>query len=265
MQRSVIKPIARTILLILLVCAWVRPIHAESQKPTLVIATVENLPPFVYIESGKLTGIAVDVVTELAKRAGFDVKIQTYPWARVLQQLQDGQVDGAFSVYEKEERKEFCLYTGVIHYDELRIATRSDRQFDFSGIKSLYGKTIGKGRDVYVGSEFDAAVRDGKISVSEVNDMDMSNIKKLYAGRVDAVIGSPAAMMYYAESLKMERDIVLLPVPLRAKIPAYFVLSKHSALANKEKWQRKIQAILMKMETDGTSRAINRRYGYVMP
>lgn len=237
-------------------------IHAEAADNTLLFATVDNIPPFVFVEDGKLTGISIEIIHELARRGGFEVAIETNPWARVLLRLRNGEVDGAFSVYESDERKIYGLYTGIIHYDELSIATRKDRQFPFSSLESLYGKVVGKGRDVFVGPEFDSAVREDRFILVEMDDMKMNNIKMLYAGRLDAVIGSPVALMYYAKMLGMHGDIVLLPTPLRDKIPAYLVLSKNSALKNKVGWQRKITALLDEMHADGTIRAINQKYGW---
>ena len=143
-------------------------------------------------------------------------------------------VDGAFSAYMKEERKAYSLYTGIIHYDELRVAVKKGKEFPFSGIESLYGKTVGKGRGVYAGDAFDSAVGKGKIFLFDVDDMNMSNIRKLHEGRLDAVIGSPVAMQHYARELGY-KDIVLLPGALREKIPAYLILSKHSGLKHKKR------------------------------
>jgi len=233
---------------------------AQQQKPLLLLATVDNIPPFVFMEDGKLTGISIDIIHELARRAGFDVSIETYPWARVLRQVENGEIDGAFSAYETEQRKAFCLYTGMIHYDELRLATRKDKQFHFETIEDLYGKVIGKGRNVFVSDAFNAAVDEGKIILSETNDMNMSNIKKLHAGRVDAVIGSPEAMLRYAMELGVENDISLLKTPLREKIPAYLVLSKNSMLKNKREWQDRLTSVLNAMWADGTIQSINAKY-----
>lgn len=244
-----------------LVAALLSPILGARAKDILRLATVDNIPPYVFMEDGKITGISVDVIRELARRGGFAVEIETAPWARVLLGLETGEVDGAFSAYETEERKTFCLYTGRIHYDELRLAVRRDRRFDCHGLRSLYGKLVGKGRNVWVSKEFAEAVADGRIKLVETDDMRMINIKMLEAGRLDAVIGSPAAMLYYIRKLGYEKDIVVLPGALKERIPAYLVLSRASRLKNKEAWQRLLTRVLDAMHADGTIRDINAKYG----
>lgn len=233
-------------------------------RTTLTFASVDNIPPYVFVEDGKLTGLSIDIINELARRSGFAIKISTFPWARVLLELEQGSVDGAFSAYMKEERKKYCLYTGIIHYDELRVAARKGSEFPFTGIESLYGKVVGKGRGIYVSDAFDQAVIMGNITVSEIDDMNMTNIKKLHEGRLDAVVGSPVAMMHYANTLGYE-NIVLLPGKLRDRIPAYLVLSKHSDLENKKDWQKTITQQLQKMRADGTIRTIYKRYNVDIP
>ncbi|WP_316899547.1 transporter substrate-binding domain-containing protein [Pseudodesulfovibrio indicus] len=239
--------------------------RASAAEDTLRLATVDNIPPYVFRENGALTGISIDVINELAERGGFKVRITTLPWARVILGLEEGSLDGAFSAYETEARKRFCLYSGRVHFDELGIAVRADRQFAYTGLESLYGKTVGKGRRVWVSEPFQHAAEMGRIRLVETDDMRMTNIKMLDAGRLDAVIGSPEAMLHYARRLNIAERIVVLPQRMREGIPAYLVLSRASPLEGKEEWQGRLTRLLDQMNGDGTIRAINRRYGVLGP
>lgn len=250
----------RAFVVVLLLAVMAVPCRALSLDRPLRLGSVDNIPPYVFRQGGRLTGLSVEIIAELARRGGFEVEIETSPWARVLLRLEQGGVDGAFSAYMTKERKAFCLYTGIIHYDELRVAVKKGREFSFTGIESLYGKAVGKGRGGYVSKPFDQAVKEGRIVLDETDDMKMLNVKKLHEGRLDAVIGSPIAMLYYAQELGLD-DIVLLPGVLKERIPAYLVLSRHSILRGKKAWQRKLAGLLAEMHADGTIRAIYRRYG----
>lgn len=227
---------------------------------TLELSSVDNIPPYVYKENGELVGISIDIIDELSRRGGFEVVIKVEPWARVLLSVEQGLVDGAFSAYRTEERERFCLYTGIIHYDELRVAVRKGDEFAFTGIESLKGKLIGKGRGVFVSREFDEAVSNGDITLFETNDMKMTNIKMLHEGRLDAIVGSPVSMRDYANKLGYD-NIVILPKQLKKAIPAYLVLSKNSDLENKMEWKRKLTELLSVMHADGTIARIYERYG----
>lgn len=231
-----------------------------AQAETLLLGSVDNIPPYVFKEDGILKGVSMDIINEVARRGEFKVKFKVEPWARVLLDVEEGAVDGAFSLYKTNKREGFCLYTGVIHYDELRVAVVRGQEFPLDGIESLWGKVVGKGRGVFVSKEFDKAVTQGKILLVETNDMKMTNIKMLHIGRLDAVIGSPVSMQDYANKLGYT-DIVVLPGELKKAIPAYLVLSKQSELENKKAWQQKLSEILEQMHTDGTIPAIYERYG----
>lgn len=235
---------------------------AQGSNRPLRLATVDNIPPYVYRENGNLTGLSIDILTELARRGDFRITYEVYPWARVLFLTENGKVDGAFSAYRTKERERTFIYTGVVHYDELRIAVKKGHEFPFTGIESLHGRCIGKGRGVFVSEEFNRAVDMGDISVQETDDMRMTNIKKLHEGRLDGVIGSPVAMLDYANKLGYD-DIRLLPGELKDAIPAYLVLSRKSALENKKQWQEKLTRLLEEMHADGTITAIYERYGIV--
>jgi polar amino acid transport system substrate-binding protein len=225
----------------------------------LHLATVDNFPPFSFQEKGALTGVAIDVVNEMAKRLGISVEIKAYPWSRVLKSIEEGVVDGGFSVFEKEERKAFCLYTGIIQYEEYHLFVKKGKEFPFSGIKDLYGKTIGIDRGVFVSKEFEKAVTELKIFVEEVNDMQMLNVKKVSQGRVDALIGDMEVIPYYAQVSGLAGQIVSLG-SVHEKQASYLVLSKNSALPNKAEWQQKITTALKNIWEDGTYQQIVKRF-----
>ena len=134
---------------IVLACFSIAIAVAES-KPRITLGTVENLPPFTYYEDNKLVGIDIDVIMEIGKLAGIEMSIIPLPWARVINELQSGKIDGAFSVYEVESRKDFCVYLGIMHYDNLGFCVRKGYEFEYHSVSDLYNKVIGKGNGVYI-------------------------------------------------------------------------------------------------------------------
>jgi polar amino acid transport system substrate-binding protein len=235
--------------------------HAAESPTTLRLATVDNFPPFSYMESGNLTGIDIDLVYEMARRINISVQIQTYPWARVMGSVKSGEFDGAFAAFETAERQAFCLYVGVLHVEEFYLFVRKDNAFAYTQIPDLYGKRVGIDRGVYVGEAFERAVNDGRITLEEVNDMGMINIRKLNAGRIDAVIGDLGVMNYHLKLLGLEQRIVALQ-PIREPTPAYLVLSKASKLKNKVELQDRMRKALHDMWNDGTYHLIYNRHVY---
>ena len=157
----------------------------RAQSPPLTLATVDNFPPFSYMDKGRLTGIDVELIHEMARRLDISVRIQAYPWARVMSSVKRGEVDGAFAAFDTQERQRFCLYVGMLHAEEFYLFARKDNEFPYAQISDLYGKRVGIDRGVFVSDAFEQAVAAGRIAREEVNDMGMINIRKLNAGRID--------------------------------------------------------------------------------
>ena len=225
--------------------------HADEPQNVIILGSVDNFPPFAYNADGKLTGVDIDVVNEMAKRIGINVRIKIFPWARLMDSVQKGSIDGGFAAFETEARKNFCLYTEPLHYEEYYLFVKKGNEFSYSGISDLYGKKVGKDRGVFVNEEFEHAAKKGKFILEEINDMSMLNIKKLNIGRLDAAIGDLGAMLYYAKLSGVEKNIIPLS-PINEKTAAYLVLSKNSQLKNKTEMQKKMQSALKEIREDGT-------------
>lgn len=232
--------------------------NAMSQ-PTLRLATVDCFPPFAYIEQGRLTGVDIDVVYEMARRLELQVEIKAYPWVRVIESVKNGTVNGGFAAFETEERKTFCLYTGILHFEELHVFVKKGNEFPFAHIEDLYGKIIGKEIGVFISDEFEQAVKEHKIQVEEVTDTDMLNLKKLSLERIDAIIGDFGVTSYHAKQLGIGKEIVSLG-PIYEKQAAYLILSKKSALPHKAELQQKMKATLTEIWEDGTYQTILDRH-----
>lgn len=50
----------------------------------LIIGAVEDLPPFQYVEAGKIMGIGIDITHEICKRLGIEAEFQAFPFKRYL-------------------------------------------------------------------------------------------------------------------------------------------------------------------------------------
>ncbi|MBF0099533.1 MAG: amino acid ABC transporter substrate-binding protein [Desulfobacterales bacterium] len=230
-----------------------------SAETILKLATVDNFPPFAFIDNGKLTGVAVDVIHEMANRIGIKVQIKAHSWIRVIESVKDGSSDGGFSAFMTEERKEFCLYTGIIQYEQYHVFVKKGKEFSFSQLSDLYGKTIGIDRGVFVSRDFQQAVNDHKFILEEVNDMAVLNVKKLNHGRIDAMIGDYGVVPYYAKISGFEGKIISLG-PIHEKQASYLILSKKSSIPNIQELQVKMTKVLNEIWEDGTYQKLMNQY-----
>lgn len=86
---------------------------ALAQKPHIVLNT-EIKPTLQYMKGGELTGVAVDIVKEVFKRADISYEIKVYPWARAMYTTETMENSGIFSIVRTPEREK--MYSWSIEY-----------------------------------------------------------------------------------------------------------------------------------------------------
>ncbi len=97
-------------------CA-INPVNAgaeESLPKTLTVAYLYNgAPPLSYTNKGEHTGILIDIVKEIGKRAGIDIKMKMLMREEINQRIAAKKIDGVIvGIYHKNDvRKEGFLYS----------------------------------------------------------------------------------------------------------------------------------------------------------
>lgn len=93
-------------------------------------------------------GILADLAREIGKEAKLDIMIDFKPWARVINELQAGRLDGTYCVIKTKERKNF------LHFSKkpiLKLANGffrlKDTEIDYNNPQDLIGLRVGALRD----------------------------------------------------------------------------------------------------------------------
>jgi polar amino acid transport system substrate-binding protein len=90
-----------------LLCALAAPAHALT-------ALTEYNPPFNFMEKGKLTGVSVDIVTEMGKRAGVPLTLQLLDWNKGYNDVQTKRDTCLFSTARLPNRENVFKWVGPI-------------------------------------------------------------------------------------------------------------------------------------------------------
>lgn len=98
----------------------------------LTLLTEEN-PPFNYTEKGKVAGLSTEVVSELGKRAGITVQIQSLPWGTAYVATQANKETCLYSTARLENRERLFFWIGPIANDKWVLIGRSD----FAGVNKV--------------------------------------------------------------------------------------------------------------------------------
>ena len=166
----------------------------------------EEFPPFQYYDSGRLTGISIDIVQALQQKIGNSDSIRVYPWTRGLRLLESKPNSALFSTMKTPERKSRYKWVGPLA--ELRMVFFKKKGSPIQ-LKSVDdAKKISKiGVTKNVGAhELLLGLGFGNLDVLE-SGADESNIKKLIRNRIDLWPTSYFAGLYSAKKMGYEGQI----------------------------------------------------------
>ncbi|CAM3899551.1 transporter substrate-binding domain-containing protein [Vibrio aquimaris] len=148
-----------------------------------VTAAQDPWAPFVQKDSSN-PGVSVEILTEAMKSQGYDVDFKIMPWTRALNEVKDGRIDILVATWFTNERTAFLNYSEPYLENSLKFIKRKGDAFEYNGMDSLSGKTVGIIRNYGYGDDFLGA---SNFKKPEANDL-VSNAKKLVAKRIDLTL-----------------------------------------------------------------------------
>lgn len=173
----------------------------------------DPLPPFNFVENGRVQGIAVDILREISAMAGtpFDASdVNMIPWVRAykLAQTQNGAV--LFSMARTEQREKLFKWVGPIH--SITIGLIGKREMMLSSLDKLAKYRVGTVKD---SAPEQMLVRQG-IPAIDLRRLasPVLNIRKLAEGRIDlfAHVDMPSAYIMESEGIDPQRFRVVYPL-----------------------------------------------------
>lgn len=177
--------------------AWCSIGMAQAEE-IKVGANIGNVPWEFQDASGNMVGFEVDLITEIGKRLGKDVKIENIPFNGLFSAVQSGQIDAAVSSITITEKRLQSVSFAQPYYDSDQSLTVTTA----SGLKSLddlKGKTVG----VDTGSTGDmwATENQAKYGITEIRKFEglAPAMLDLEAGRIDGYISDIPALQYYVK------------------------------------------------------------------
>ena len=147
-----------------------------------ITAAQDPWPPFVQDQAE--AGLSVDLVRAALEHEGYELEMTIMPWARAIDQVKNGNIDVLVATWYTEERTAYLRYSEPYMQNQLKFIKQAGDNFEFDGLASLSGKTVGVVRDYGYGDEFSNAPN---FTRPETNNI-ASNLLKLKAGRIDLTL-----------------------------------------------------------------------------
>ncbi len=205
--------------------------HAQAE--TWIVGAEENFAPYnYYAENGTFSGIDVEIMQAAAARIGVTLKFQPAPWARVMVQLEQNEIDFAFQLKPTSDRFEAFHMVGPFRKGSTVFATLAGSEIEFTSLYSLKPYVIGTVRGyVYPGKFADATYL-----VKEETEGSKLNLLKLLNGRVNLIVADKHSIAFAARSLGRLEEIRFLE-PALSLLPRYVAFPKARAdKANRFQW-----------------------------
>ncbi|WPO99667.1 ABC transporter substrate-binding protein [Pseudomonas sp. HR96] len=170
--------------------------RAEVPADYSMVLLTENFPPYNMAAGGKnfaqeenLSGIAVDIVREMFKRAGIAYNMTLrFPWDRIYKLALQNPNYGVFVTARIAERETSFKWVGPIGPDDWVMLARDDSKISLDNLQQARKMKIG----AYKGDAIaETLTKKGIEPVIALRDQD--NAKKLQSGEIDLwATGDPA-------------------------------------------------------------------------
>ncbi|GHD50544.1 amino acid ABC transporter substrate-binding protein, PAAT family [Marinobacter persicus] len=223
---------------------------------TLKVVTDPSFVPFEMMdqETGEMIGFDMEIIAEVAERAGFDYDLQTMDFNGIIPALQTGNVDIAIAgITITDEREQIVDFSDPYYDSGLRILVREgsdiDELEDLEGMK--VGTKIGSTSYDYLIENLDED--HGVTPYPGSSDMYMA----LMSRSIDAVFYDAPNVGYFART-KGEGQVTTVG-------PLYEGQQYGIALVDGSEWVDEVNEALASMKEDGTYKTIYEKWFGPMP
>lgn len=233
------------------------PAAAQAEKPVTLMTSTS--PPY---SDRKLPeqGLAMEIVSQVFSRAGYDANINFESWSRAMEGVSVGLYDALASAWYTEERaKEYRFSEPYLNSRLILLKLRSDPS-RYGNVSHLAGRRLGIQEDFAYGVDF------SKINGLRVIPQNhaIQNLLGLMNGSVDVVIGDQRTLaMQIHEYLPgdiQKFQVVDVNLPSRAR---YVAASRE--IDGTDKMISDFNKALSAAEKDGSLRAIIAKWDKLYP
>ncbi|MFG6176329.1 transporter substrate-binding domain-containing protein [Halomonas sp. THAF12] len=225
---------------------------AQAQDTTLDVVTDPSFVPFEMMDqdSGEMVGFDMDIIAEVAERAGFDYNLRTMDFNGIIPAIQTGNVDIAIAgVTITDERAEIVDFSDPYYDSGLRLLVNANDD-SIQSVEDLEGKKVGTkiGSTSYdflqesLGDSADITPYPGS------SDMYMA----LLGGSVDAVFYDAPNVGYFSQTQGEGRTKVVGPL--------YEGQQYGIVLVKGSDWVEPVNEALSTMKEDGTYDEIHSKW-----
>lgn len=222
----------------------------ETVSALTVVVGVDHSPPYRILDSGRKTGLYLEIFEEIADRLGWQVRYREAPFRRVLLMMQRGEVDIMLGPLQTGPRQEFMTFVAPAFPPERRLFFYLAEQDRITRYDDLYGRTLGVLEGARYFTRFDQDADLIKEPAASYENL----MRMMDKGRVDVVVAPELVGLHTIRKLG-----------LAAKVSPFFVPGERSWIAVSDQspalqYADDIRAALKLIEREGIKENIVLKY-----
>lgn len=217
------------------------PAFATDSRAERLVVPMDPYPPWKFVDTqlwsvdpNGIDNLLIETLLSAYNEtfgAELDAEYRGYPWKRCLEMMHSGQADLISGILRRPEREAYLIFI------EPPYKTRSAKVFYVRKGEGERIRRYADLRDLTIGlqagvSYFEPFDSDTGIRKEEAGD-DLSNLRKLVHGRIDAVISTETQADYLIAVEGLGERIEKAPYRYDYELPVYFALSRQSPHADK--------------------------------
>ena len=148
-----------------------------------ITAAGDPWPPFLDPDHPQ-QGVATELVKAAFASQGHELKLTFVPWQRALDGVKEGEYDVLIGAWKTQEREGFLKFSEPYLSNDVKFIKKKGSDFEYSGMDSLTGKTIGTVRGYGYGDTFEKASNFKREEAANL----MPSILKVIGGRIDLTL-----------------------------------------------------------------------------
>ncbi len=220
-----------------------------AQGETLSVATNAEFPPFEYMEGEEIVGLDIDIIAEVAKDLGMELKVESMEFPAIIPSLISGKADlGIAGLTITEDRKLTVDFSDTYYTSAAQacVIKKGSMVTDFESLqKATIGVQEGTTGDLFVSEYPDAQVMRFPKGLDAF--MELAN------GKIDAVvIDAPVA----ENILKALNNGELETIEMPFEEEAFAII----AAKGNEELLEKVNATIKRIQEDGTLEELIAKY-----